>query len=64
MKQARAYHISIRCYFPDGGFTQHHQVMPLSDIKRWIESYEFTHPTVESISFRMWPKDKEVNELC
>lgn len=61
MKQARAYHISIRCYFPGGSFTQHHQVMPLSDIKRWIESYEFTHPTVKSISFRMWPKDEEVS---
>lgn len=59
MKQARAYHISIRCYFPGGSHTQHHQVMPLSDIKKWIEAYEFTHPTVHSITFKIWPNDEE-----
>lgn len=62
MKNERKYHLSIRCYFPDGGSTQHHQVMPLSDVKRWVEAYSFTHPNVESITLKVWPNDKEVEK--
>ena len=40
------YNMSIRCYFPGGGDnkTQHYPVMPLKDIAKWVEAYEFTHP--------------------
>lgn len=54
----RKYHISFRCFFPDGR-TQHHQTMTLSDIPKWLEAYTFTHPNVQSISVRFWPQDEE-----
>lgn len=51
----RTYNISFRCYFPEpGNYTTHRQVMPLTDIKKWIEAYQFTHPNVESISVKIW----------
>lgn len=57
------YHMSIRCYFPGGGDnkTQHYPVMPLKDIAKWVEAYEFTHPTAESLTIKIWLKDEETN---
>lgn len=28
--------------------------MPLTDIKKWVEAYRFTHPNVQSISIKIW----------
>ena len=60
----RTYHTSIRCYFPGekSNYTQHHQKMHLKDIPKWIEAYAFTHPNVEAISLKVWPRDKEEDE--
>ena len=57
------YHMSIRCYFPGDGDnkTQHYPVMPLKDIAKCVEAYEFTHPTAESLTIKIWLKDKETN---
>ena len=59
------YHMSIRCYFPGGGDnkTQHHPVMPLKDIAKWVEAYEFMHPTAESITVKIWLKDEDKQAL-
>lgn len=55
-----AYHLSIRCYFPgNGNYTQHYPTMPLKDIPKWVEAYQFTHPNVESVSVRIWLHDEE-----
>lgn len=58
------YHMSIRCYFPGGGDnkTQHYQIMPLRDIAKWIEAYQFTHPNCESITVKVWLKDEDKQE--
>ena len=53
----RVFHISIRCYYGPGDYTQHHQDMPLRDIAKWIKAYTFTHPTVERITVSVWPSD-------
>ena len=53
--------MSIRCYSGGGdNKTQHYPVMPLKDIAKWVE-YEFTHPTAESLTIKIWLKDKETN---
>lgn len=46
--------VSFRCYFPGGNYTEHRQELPLYDIPHWIECYKFTHPTVVSISIKVW----------
>ena len=57
----REYSVSFFCYFPNtGDITKHYQTMPLRDIPKWIEAYQFTHPTVESITAKVW-MDKEGN---
>lgn len=58
MKQE--YAMSIRCYFPGtaNNRTQHYPVMPLRDIPKWVEAYQFTHPTAESITVKIWLKDE------
>ena len=51
--------MSIRCYFPGANNrTQHYPVMPLKDIPKWVEAYQFTHPTAESITVKIWLKDE------
>lgn len=63
MKQTKEYQMSIRCYFAGvDNKTQHYQAMPLKDIAKWIEAYQFTHPNVESITIKVWCK-KEKQEL-
>lgn len=60
---AKEYHCSIRCYFPGiDNKTQHHQVMPLRDVAKWIEAYQLTHPNCESISVKVWLKDEDTAE--
>lgn len=60
MRQAKDYNVSFRYYFPGAdNKTQHYMTMPLKDIAKWIEAYQFTHPNVESIIVRVRCKDKE-----
>jgi hypothetical protein len=50
----KTYRLGIRCYFPGvGNYTHHMQEMPLKDIAKWVEAYQFTHPTVESFTIKM-----------
>ncbi len=58
MKNA-VYSISFRCHYPNGEYTQHRQDLQLKDIPKWLESYKFTHPTCESVSFKIWFADAE-----
>lgn len=53
--------ISFRCHYPNGEYTQHRQELPLKDLKKWIESYKFTHPDVVSISVKIWFHEEEEN---
>lgn len=56
----KEYQMSIRCYFKGSdNKTQHYQTMPLKDIAKWIEAYQFTHPGVESIIIKVWCKDEK-----
>lgn len=55
----KEYQMSIRCYFKGSdNKTQHYPTMPLKDIAKWIEAYQFTHPGVESITVKVWCKDE------
>ena len=60
-KAKQEYAMSIRCYFPGApnNRTQHYPVMPLRDIPKWVEAYQFTHPTAESITVKIWLKDED-----
>lgn len=55
MEQERI--ISFYCCFENGGRTKHRQQLRIEDIPRWIEAYLFTHPTVASISVKLWTKE-------
>ena len=56
---AREYDVSFRCYFPGrNNFTTHRQMLPLTDVRRWVEAYRFTHPNVKSMTIKVW-FDKE-----
>lgn len=60
----KEYQMSIRCFFPGiDNKTQHYQVMPLKDISKWIEAYQFTHPNCESITVKVWLKDENKQEI-
>lgn len=59
-KTEKTYMMSIRCHFPNGDYTQHRQALTLTEVKRWIEAYEFTHPTCTSVSFKIWLKDEDI----
>lgn len=52
----KAYQMSFRCYFGGSAdnLTKHRQELPLKDIPKWIEAYQFTHPTCKSISVKVW----------
>ena len=63
-KTKPSYAMSIRCYFPGANNrTQHYPVMPLADIPKWIEAYQFTHPNAESITVKIWLKDEDKQAL-
>ena len=49
--------ISFRCFYHDSEPTNHRQTLPLSDIPRWIEAYQFTHPACTAISIKVWLGD-------
>ena len=51
--------LSIRCYYANGNYTEHHQQMKLSDIPKWIEAYKFTHPDCTSVTVKLWFGDME-----
>lgn len=57
----KEYNLSIRCHFGDmpGNYTQHYQSMKLGDIKKWVEAYKYTHPTVKSITVKIWLEDEQ-----
>lgn len=56
----KEYEMSIRCYFPGiDNKTQHYQTLPLKDIAKWIEAYQFTHPNIESITIKVWFKNEK-----
>lgn len=52
-----AYDVSLRCYFDRARYTLHRQDMPLKDIQRWINAYQFTHPECQSIVVKLWLKE-------
>ena len=57
MKQFR---VSFRVFFPgQSNIINHWQDMPLRDIPKWLNTYQFTHPNVESISVKVWFHDGE-----
>ena len=51
--------ISMRCYYPNGEPTTHRQPLKLSDIPKWIEAYQFTHPNCQAITTKVWLTDME-----
>lgn len=51
------FEVSFRCYYPNGETTNHRQCIKLSDIPKWIESYQFTHPACEAITAKIWLTD-------
>lgn len=46
--------ISIRTFFPNGNKCDHRQDMKLSEIKKWVEAYFYTHPDCEAITIKIW----------
>lgn len=53
----KEYNVSFRCFFPseDGPkFNSHYQRLSLRDLPRWVEAYQFTHPTCLSVSCKIW----------
>ena len=54
-RMIKAYRLSIRCYFPGtGNYTHHMADLPLKDVGKWVEAYRYTHPTLESISIKIY----------
>lgn len=56
------YTVSIRCYYPNGNRSTHHQRMKLNAIRKWIEAYAFTHPQCEALSVKVWLHEGEKEE--
>lgn len=56
----KIYDMNFRCYFEGSeNKTNHYQSMELQDIPKWIEAYRFTHPTLQSITVKVWMKNKD-----
>ena len=51
------FHFSFRCYYEDGKPNDKHQVLKLSDVPKWIDSYKFTHPNCKAITIKVWLDD-------
>lgn len=62
MAKSKVYDVSFYCYYERGSRTQHYQPMPLRDIPKWIEAYQFTHPNVQAISVKIWTHNGEGEE--
>lgn len=54
----KSFDMSIRTYYGTDN-NNHRRIMKLSEIKKWIEAYKFTHPDVTAISIKIWFKDEE-----
>lgn len=46
--------VSFRAHYPNGNKCDHHQEIKLTEIKKWIESYFYTHPDCEAITIKIW----------
>lgn len=57
----KQFELSIRCQYPNGEQTKHHQPLKLSEIAKWIEAYKFTHPACQAITVKVWFTDMEKN---
>lgn len=53
----KTYDVSIRTYYGTDS-NNHRRCLKLSEIKKWIEAYVYTHPDVSSISIKIWLKDE------
>ena len=52
---ADKYNVSFRCYYPGrDSYTTHKQILPLSDVGKWVECYKFTHPECLKITVKIW----------
>lgn len=47
------YNVSFFCCY-EKNLSKHSQTMKLSDIPMWMSAYHFTHPSVKSISAKVW----------
>lgn len=55
------FHISFRCYYPNGEPTTHYQDLQLRDIPKWVNAYKYTHPQCESITIKLWFTELNIN---
>lgn len=55
----KKYNLSLRCYYPEGNYTTHRQILTLDQIERWIEGYAFTHPNCHAISVKVWLREED-----
>lgn len=58
----RLYNLSIRCYYRDGNYNTHKQELKLSNLKKWIDAYIYTHPQVKEFSIRLYVNDEMEKE--
>lgn len=58
MDMEKEYNMNFRCFFgseiPSNNYSNYYQALAVKDIPRWIESYQFTHPSCTSISCKVW----------
>ena len=58
MDMEKEYNMNFRCFFgseiPATNYSNHYQALAVKDIPRWIEAYQFTHPSCTSISCKVW----------
>ena len=59
----RKHRMSIRCFFEDGGHTQHYPEIEIDEIPKWVKAYWYTHPNLSAISVKVWTKEGE-NNIC
>lgn len=62
MQKSKIYGVSFFCDFDQECRTKHYQPMPLKDIPRWLEAYQFTQPNVRAISVKVWMDEREGDE--
>lgn len=47
--------ISFRCYFSgDKNYTDHRASIPVEEIPKWIEAYQYTHPACKGVTVRVF----------
>lgn len=54
MPEEKLIPVSFRCYYPTGDPCDKLQMIYLSQILKWIDSYLFTHPACVSITVKVW----------